>query len=197
VTDDGVLARDDDLGLRALREDDLPLLARWRNEPHVRAWWEMDGDPVPFTLEDARREHEEDLAGDPSTIGAIIVLTDRPVGYVQWYPWADYAEAAREMGVAFDEDTFGLDIFIGEPDAVGVGVGSRAVDLVCRTLFEERGATSVALLTALGNEHAQHAYERAGFRKVRTALDTDVRDGARVESWLMVRERDAPDTRGA
>jgi aminoglycoside 6'-N-acetyltransferase len=183
------LARDGDLWLRPLREDDLPLLARWRNEPHVRAWWEMDGDPVPFTLEDARKEHEEDLAADPSTTGAIIVVEHRPVGYVQWYPWAEYPEAAREMAIAFEPGAFGLDIFIGEPDVVGVGVGSRAVDLVCRTVFEERAATSVALLTALGNVHAQRAYERAGFRKVLTALDTDVKDGARVESWLMVRDR--------
>ena len=190
-------AREGDLRLRPLREADLPLLARWRTEPHVRAWWEMDGDPIPFTVADAREEYDEDLNGDPSTTGAIIVVANRPVGYVQWYPWADYGEAAHEMGIEFDDRAFGLDIFVGEPDAVGTGVGSATVDLVCRMLFDERDASSVALLTALGNERAQRAYERAGFRKVRTALDTDVKDGQRVESWLMVRDRGARDTRGA
>ena len=93
------------------------------------------------------------------------------------------------MGVPEDRDAFGLDIFIGEPDVVGTGVGSATVDLVCRTLFAERDASCVALLTAVGNEQAQRAYEKAGMRKVRRALDTDIKDGKRVESWLMIRDR--------
>ncbi len=120
------------------------------------------------------------------------MVRERPVGYVQWYRWGDFADEVAEVGMPDDGGTFGLDIFIGEPDVVGTGVGAAAVDLVCRTLFSERNATSVALLTAVGNEPAQRAYEKAGFKKVRRALDTDVKDGARVESWLMVRERDRP-----
>lgn len=196
MTDGSELARDGDLWLRALTDDDLPLIARWRNEPHVREWWEMDGDPTPFTVADAREELDEHRE-DGTTTSAVIVVADRPVGYVQWYPWAEYADPAREMGVAFDDRAYGLDIFVGEPDVVHRGVGSATVDLVCRTLFDEYAASSVALLTALGNERAQRAYERAGFRKVQTALDTDVKDGARVASWLMVRDRGARDTRGA
>jgi RimJ/RimL family protein N-acetyltransferase len=149
----------------------------------------MDDDPVPFTLEDAREEYEPDLEPGAKTTAAIVLLRDRSVGYVQWYRWDDYGEAA-EMGLPGDGGTFGLDIFIGEPDVVGTGVGSATVDLVCRTLFSQRNASCVALLTAVGNEQAQRAYEKAGLHKVRRALDTDIKDGARVESWLMIRERD-------
>ncbi len=78
------------------------------------------------------------------------------------------------------EDAFGLDIFIGEPELVGVGLGSRAVDLVCRHLFEERGASAVMLATEVINHRAQRAYEKAGFRKVAQVLDTDMRGGERV-----------------
>jgi len=190
VAEDGELARDGDLLLRRMQQDDLSLLVTWRNEPHVRAWWEMDGDPVPYTLDDAREEYGPDLeAGGPST-PAIILMRDRPVGYVQWYRWADYAEEVAEVGLPGDADAFGLDILIGEPDAVGTGVGSTVVDLVCRRLFAE-GASCVALLTAVGNQPAQRAYEKAGLTKVRRALDTDIKDGQRVESWLMVRHRDS------
>lgn len=187
---DGELARNGDLRLRRMVEDDLPRLARWRNEPHVRAWWELDGDPVPYTLDDAREEYEPDLASGGASTPAIIVMCDRPVGYVQWYRWADFPDEVAEVGLPTDADAFGLDILIGEPDAVGTGAGSAAVDLVCRTLFAEQGASCVALLTAVGNERAQRAYEKAGMRKIRHALDTDIKDGRRVESWLMVRYRD-------
>ena len=72
---------------------------------------------------------------------------------------------------------------------LGRGYGPRAVDLVCRYLFETHDATRVALLTALDNLRAQRAYEKAGLHKLARALDTDVRGGARVECWLMVRDR--------
>ena len=177
MTNDDVLASDGDLVLRSLRDDDLPLMARWRNEPHVRRWWEMDGDLVPYTVDDAREDYGPDLAPGAQTTAAIIVMANRPVGYVQWYRWSDYPEAA-DMGVPGDPDAFGLDIFIGEPEVVGTGVGSATVDLVCRTLFAERQASCVALLTAIGNEHAQRAYEKAGMRKARHALDTDIKEGS-------------------
>jgi RimJ/RimL family protein N-acetyltransferase len=149
----------------------------------------MDDDPVPYTLEDAREEYEPDLEPGAQTTPAIIELREQPVGYVQWYRWDDYDEAA-EMGLPDDGGTFGLDIFIGEPGVVGLGVGSATVDLVCRTLFADADASRVALLSAVGNARAQRAYEKAGLTKVRRALDTDIKDGARVESWLMIRERD-------
>lgn len=179
-------AREGDLWIRRMGEEDLPLMVRWRNEPHVRRWWEMDEDPVPFTLAEARAEFDPQ---DPAVPG-IITVGDRPVGYVQWYRWADYADGASEMGMPDDGAAFGLDIFVGEPDLIGTGVGTRTVRLVCDELFANHGASRVALLTAIGNEQAQRAYEKAGLRKVRTALDTDVKDGRRVKSWLMVRERE-------
>jgi aminoglycoside 6'-N-acetyltransferase len=189
MTEEGALASEGELRLRSMSESDLPLIARWRNEPHVRQWWQMDDDPVPYTLEDAREEYGPELEPDAQTTSAIILVRGEPVGYVQWYRWANYPEAAG-MGMPDDDNAHGLDIFIGEPDVVGTGIGSATVDLVCRTLFVERNASSVALLTAVDNEQAQRAYEKAGLRKVRRALDTDVKDGKRVESWLMVRERD-------
>ena len=93
------------------------------------------------------------------------------------------------MGIPDVDGSYGLDIFIGEPGMLDRGVGSRAVSLVARSLFEMRGATSVALLTPVGNERAHRAYEKAGFRKVRQTLDSDVVGGERRMSWLMVLDR--------
>ena len=121
--------------------------------------------------------------------GCIITVADRPVGYVQFYPWSEELEEAREMGVPDPDTSYGLDIFIGEPDMIGRGVGVTVVALVSRHLFEAQGAGSVALLTPVGNERAHRAYEKAGFRKVRQTLDTDIVNGERRMSWLMVLDR--------
>jgi len=56
-------------------------------------------------------------------------------------------------------------------------------------LFANLGATAVALATEATNAHAQAAYERAGMRVVQEFLDTDRREGRRVRSVLMIRDR--------
>ena len=166
-------------------------MVRWRNEPHVARWWSTDDEPSPMTMERVIEKYGPRMDPGGATTSCLIELAGRPVGYIQFYRWGSYAEEARAMGMELSADAFGIDVFIGEPDLVSRGVGSRAVDLLARHLFAERGASQVAILTALDNARAQRAYEKAGFRKVGEVLDTDVRDGARIRSWLMT--RDAPD----
>lgn len=183
------LCRDGDLTIRAMRDDpaDYALLVRWRAEPHVHQWWDPD-DPAP-SYDEVVAHYGPRVRGEDPTVACIIELDGRPVGYVQFYRWAAWSDGATEMGVDFDERTYGLDIHIGDPDAIGRGVGSRAVSTLCTFLERERDASWIALTTELTNARAQHAYEKAGFRKVRQVLDTDTRDGERVRCWLMVRDR--------
>jgi aminoglycoside 6'-N-acetyltransferase len=184
------LAREGDLAIRRLRDerDDYELLVRWRNEPHVAEWWSTDDDPTPTTLDRVIESHGPH-ADEPWVTDCIITVDDRPVGYIQFYPWS---EEADEMGIPDRDGSYGLDIFIGESDMIDRGVGSRTVALLARHLFEERDATSVALLTPVGNERAHRAYEKAGLRKVEQILDTDVVNGVRRMSWLMILDRPLP-----
>jgi aminoglycoside 6'-N-acetyltransferase len=185
---DVALVREGDLAIRLLRNDadDLSLLTRWRGEPHVHEWWDPD-DPPPSFEEVAAAYGSRTHPSSPTT-ACIIELDGRPIGYLQFYRWAAYAEEAWEMGLDADDDTFGLDIFIGERDLVGRGYGSRTVAMVSQFLEQERGATRISLTTEVTNERAQRAYERAGFRKVREVLDLDTRDGQRARCWLMTRD---------
>jgi aminoglycoside 6'-N-acetyltransferase len=184
-----VIAADGDLVLRRMRDrsEDHELIVAWRNLPHVREWWDPD-DP-PLTLEAAKAEFLE--AADPSrpTVTCIIEHSGAPVGYLQFYPWDSEREYLDEVGVTLPAGAWGLDIFIGEVGLLDQGLGSRAVRLISDHLFAEEGATAVALATEAGNARAQAAYVRAGMRSIRQFLDTDVRDGQRVESILMIRDR--------
>jgi aminoglycoside 6'-N-acetyltransferase len=185
------LARDGELSIRRMRDDpdDYNLVVRWRNQPHVAEWWSTDEDPSPTTFDRVVEGYGPRAEDGAWAIGCIITTGDRAVGYIQFYPWSEVADEAREVGIPHVDGSFGLDVFIGEPDVVDHGIGSRAVALVARYLFDDRGATAVALLTSIDNVRAQRAYERAGFRKVRRTLDTDVVNGQRVASWLMVLDR--------
>lgn len=183
----GTLISDGGVSIRAMldEEADYALLVRWRAQPHVREWWDPD-DPPPGLAQIEAEYGPEGREGDP-VIPCIIEHEGRPAGYVQLYRWADHAEAAREMDVPHDDGLWGIDIMIGEPDLIGHGLGPRAIDLACRYMEDEHGATAVVLTTEVTNHRAQAAYERAGFRKIREVLELDTRDGERVRCWLMIR----------
>ena len=178
-----------DLVIRRMRdhESDYGLIVRWRNLPHVRRRWDPD-DP-PMTVDLAREEHGPDtVPGAPGT-ACIIELNDRPIGFIQFYRWASFAEEAKEVGIPFDDQTYGLDVFIGDPDLIGKGVGTRVVQLLSDYFIDELDASSVALTTDVDNHIAIRSYEKAGFKKVKEVLDTDTYRGERVRSWLMVKDR--------
>ena len=186
--DPDVLIADAELTIRRMRDDDTDCayMVVWRNMQHVRRWW--DPDLPPHTLESVKEEHGPDTLPNATTTACIIEVQGIPTGFVQFYRWAPYADEASEVGVLFDDLTYGLDIFIGDPSRINKGLGTRIVRLLSDYLIDDRSASAVSLTTALDNHAAQRCYERAGFQKIKEVLDTDTYKGERVASWLMTKE---------
>ena len=142
-------------GFRPLSDRDMPLLARWLAEPHVAAWW---GDK------------ETELKGIAETIDSIAVepfiieLDGRPIGFIQSYdPYLDDEENPFQDQPT---GTLGIDQFIGEPELVGKGHGTRLIGEFVDMLFEE-GAPRVILDPDAANTVAIRVYEKVGFRTIR------------------------------
>ncbi|MFH1763734.1 MAG: GNAT family N-acetyltransferase [Gemmatimonadota bacterium] len=129
---------------------DLPLLRAWLDRPHVTRWW---GDP------------EEALAHasqHPPAMHGIIALDGEPIGYVCWQ--SPSAEEIATAGLsALPPDHIDVDIFIGEEDCIGRGIGPQVLFMVLERL-ECAGVSSVGLATDVDNQRARRAYEKAGFR---------------------------------
>jgi aminoglycoside 6'-N-acetyltransferase len=183
-----VIAADAELVIRRVRDQagDYALIVAWRNSPYVSEWWDPDDPP---TLEAVVEELEPSLRGDDLTTPCIIELAGEPVGFIQFYPWAAETAYLAEIGVSVPPGSWGLDLFI-DARLAGRGVGSRAVRMLSDHLFTAERATAVALITEATNARSHAAYRRAGMRVVGDPfLDTDMRDGQRVESILMIRDR--------
>ena len=187
--DDRVLAAEGDLVIRRMRDsaEDYAQMVTWRNQPHVRHWW--DPDLPELTIDSAKDEYRVDTLEGSDSTACMVELDGRPVGFMQFYRWASYVDEAREVGIPFDDDTWGVDVFIGEPEHVGRGLGTRMMNLLCGYLERELGATSIALTTELTNAAAIRCYEKSGFEKVAEVTDLDTRDGQRTRDWLMIRPR--------
>jgi len=182
-----VVVREGDLTIRTMVDsvDEYARMAAWRNQPHVREFWDPD-DP-PATAASVAEEYAPDVRGETATRPCVIEVGGVPVGFIQFYSWAEYPDDLAEVGITVQDGAWSLDIFIGERQWVGRGVGSRTVRLLADHLFDTEGATTVAFGVEAVNLRARRAYEKAGFTPTVEFLDTDTRDGKRVMSILMVK----------
>lgn len=182
-----VIASEGGLVIRRMRDEpaEYERIAAWQNQPHVREWW--DPDEPPLSSDEARRRYRALTRADSPMTACIFEFKGRAAGYIQFHPWAAYPEDAEAMGVPIVEGAWGLDVFVGEPDLIDRGIGTALVDLLSRHLFDECGASRVMFVAAVENARALRAYEKAGFAREGRALDTDVKNGRRVDSWILVR----------
>jgi aminoglycoside 6'-N-acetyltransferase-1b/aminoglycoside 6'-N-acetyltransferase-2 len=165
---------------RPLTEDDLPLLHRWLNAPHVLEWWGRGHDAAP-TLDDVRMTYLPRL-DDASRVQSFIALLDRePLGYVQSYTPFGCGDGWWEDET--DPGARGMDQLLGEGARLGQGLGTRMVAAFARLLFEDPGVTKIQTDPHPMNVRAIRCYEKVGFCKVATIRTPD---GPAV---LMVLER--------
>ena len=172
-------------------QSEYELMAEWGNRPHVKRWWDPD-DP-PITVESVRTEYRPDTQPDSPGVACIVELANEPIGFIQFYRWAQYGGEADLVGIPFDHATYGLDVFIAAPEQVDRGVGTRVVTLLSDYLIANKDASSVALTTDVLNARAIRCYEKSGFRKVKEVLDTDTYKGERVRAWLMIKDKASSD----
>ena len=160
------------VSLRAMGMGDLAAVARWLSQSHVREWW-RGGDASDDAVRD---EYAPAIAGEAPTALFVIEHQRRAVGMMQCYRIADYPPWAATLRVACDaSNAAGIDYLIGEPDAVGLGIGTAAITQFVPIVFA-RWPEVDAIVVAMqqGNPASWRALEHAGFRRVwQGCLDSD------------------------
>ncbi|MDI6901335.1 MAG: GNAT family protein [Anaerosomatales bacterium] len=137
------LLAEGDLALRPLPADRAVELARRiSTDPIASPWWTEDAGEIARWLTDpATAAHVIEAGG--RVVGVLIVTEEDD-------PYYRHAQ---------------LDITLFA-DAVGRGIGPRALTLVMDALATERGHHRFTLDPAADNARAIRAYEKAGFRRV-------------------------------
>jgi aminoglycoside 6'-N-acetyltransferase len=143
--------------------DDLPLLLAWFRQPHVKAWWRDE----PDDLEAIEAEYGACITGEDPTELFVIESDGRAVGMIQRYRFADEPEwitcfdGILDVGAAL-----GIDYLVGEPDAVGKGIGTAAIAELVAATFAGSLAASVVTNVDIANVASWRALEKVGFRRV-------------------------------
>jgi aminoglycoside 6'-N-acetyltransferase len=131
--------------LRPLRDEDAQRLHEILREPEVARW---------FGMQTPQEVTDELMGGAPTVTGYAIEVEGELVGAIQSYENAD--PAYRHAG---------MDVFVASAQQ-NRGLGTEALRVLARYLFEERGHHRLVIDPAATNTRAIRAYERVGFRPV-------------------------------
>lgn len=173
-----------DIDLRPLEHADLVLLHAWLNDPEVVRWWE--GDDVSF---DAVVRDYGPGSHQP-TEHWIAVVDGEPLGWIQCYAIADYAEedeVRHWRALGMEPTAAGIDYLVGEPTRRGQGVGTAMIRaFVAEVVFGRHpGWTQAAASPLAANTASLRALAKAGFAPFGTFEDEH------GPAQLMVRRRAA------
>lgn len=141
-----------------LSESHFELIHCWFNRPHVQAFYSLR----PWTLEEVRQKLTPYLKGKIE--GFVIYLEKRPIGYIQSCPIQDYPWEGQELPDEIAQEAAGFDLFIGEEEYLGKGVGSQIVDSFLTTHIWPRYRYCL-VDPDLRNGASIRLFEKCGFRK--------------------------------
>jgi RimJ/RimL family protein N-acetyltransferase len=150
------------ISFRPLERSDFPLLQEWLTAPHVAVWWNERAD-----LASVEAKYSPRVDGAEPTHVFVIEQEGSPIGWIQWYLWADYPEHAGQLGAALS--SAGIDLAIGEVKMTGLGLGPVAIRQATKQLvFVNPAVCAVVTDPEESNLRSLRAFKKAGFRAVKT-----------------------------
>jgi aminoglycoside 6'-N-acetyltransferase len=169
------------IDFRPLTTDDLPTLLYWLGDPDVSPWY----DEGALTLENVTARFRPVIDGTEPTRGFVILIDGQPVGYIQAYLIGDHPDYQRQLDV--DPRAVATDLFIGEAAYRNRGWGSLVLHAFLeRIVFGEMKAGLAMIAPEPGNARAIRAYERAGFRWLKTVHVVDEHPGNTGDEYVML-----------
>src|ERR1700722_7593310 len=101
----------EDFQFRPLALSDIPLMHTWFNLPHVQQFYSLRH----WTENEVLEKLKPYIIGEKPIYGFVIVFTNRPIGYLQYYPLVDFPLPDQELADSIIQHAAGLDFFIGNP----------------------------------------------------------------------------------
>jgi len=99
---------------------DLLVMTRWGNAPHVARWWDSAG-----TLADTSATYLPMIEGIDPTVALIVEWQGEPIGHGQWCQWGWFPDDASRFDAPPQD--YCVDYFIGRRELCGHGIGTLLV----------------------------------------------------------------------
>jgi aminoglycoside 6'-N-acetyltransferase len=149
---------------RPLAEDDLPVVFMWLRKPHVSKWYAT----APDTFAEVAAKYGPRTLEGNAVRAYMIAMEGRDIGYIQTYSVEEFPEYAAQTGT--ERGVAAVDVFLGEDGMVHRGIGPQVIRrFVDEVVFRGDGALACIAGPAEGDRAAIRAFEKAGFRRWKTA----------------------------
>ena len=137
--------------LRLLKESDLPITLKWRNQDHIRKWFIH---PEIISQEQHQTWFEEYLKRDNDYVFIIEEIQNfrKPVGQISLYN-INWLGKCAELGR----------LMIGEPETIGKGLAKKATELLVEFAFKQFHLTEIYLEVFKNNSPAIAIYRKCKF----------------------------------
>lgn len=164
-------------------QDDYQIMARWLSDERVLQF--VYGRDNPFDIERVREKFGPRARAEDPVVPCFMMWSGRPIGYIQHYPVYD----GSSYGLETVEGTHGADLFIGEPDLWGQGLGTDALSAMVRFLFASLKAERLVIDPRVTNQRAIRSYEKCGFEKIKVLPRHELHEGEYRDCWVMAIDR--------
>jgi aminoglycoside 6'-N-acetyltransferase len=174
------------LRFRQMTVDDLRLMHEWLQRDHVRRWWSERE-----SYEQVVEHYLPAIEGREPTDLYLILLDERPIGFIQTYLVSDHPEYADRVQVG--KDVAGVDLLVGEEALTGKGIGSDALRAFVREVVFRQPTTIACVADPhVRNTQSIRVFEKAGFRILREFFDPS--DGERHALMRLDRQVEREET---
>ncbi len=149
------------ISFRPLQRSDFLLLQQWFVSPHIAVWWNERTD-----LASIEAKYGPRVDGTEPTQVFLVEHEDTPIGWIQWYLWADFPTHAQQLGA--DPSSAGIDLAIGESSMTGLGLGPVTIrEFLRQFVITNPAVRAVITDPEESNLRSLRAFNKAGFKAVK------------------------------
>ncbi|MBR3162133.1 MAG: GNAT family N-acetyltransferase [Bacilli bacterium] len=179
--DNNYILKDENVTLRLLRNDksDYELLFKWYQQKEIYSYFEQR----ILTYDEIVNKYYPRTKPSAKIPVYMIEYNDTPIGIVQYHK---IDKESKELYDIYDDDSYEVDIFIGELKNHNKGIGKKAIKLICNYLINKINAKIIVMCPLKNNNKAINCYKKAGF-EILKCYKTEDTIGNLQEFVLMAR----------
>lgn len=156
-----MMALDGNVHIRMMTTNDFYLMVKWLNNQKVLEFYEEP----PSSLERVINKYGPRIKGEHYVTPCIVKYKNQPIGYMQYYKIQE--TDLKKYELPNNQDIYGIDQFIGEPQLWGRGIGSIMIRKMVDYLLDDKGAAMIVLDVKKTNKRAISSYEKCGFKQMK------------------------------
>jgi len=126
----------------------------WLSSEHVKQWWNDGDDTLEKVSLHYGNESEDVVRFILIEVNEEANHEEKSIGYFQYY--------------FTDDETIGIDQFIGEESHIGRGIGEQAIKQFVELIDKRRHPSQIILDPSPQNRRAIRCYEKVGFKYWKT-----------------------------